>query len=28
MSRMSILSSPLLLGFDNIERLVDRVSKS
>ena len=28
MSRMSILSSPLLLGFDDIERLVDRVSKS
>jgi HSP20 family molecular chaperone IbpA len=25
---MSILSSPLLLGFDDIERLVDRVSKS
>lgn len=28
MSRMSIFSSPLLLGFDDIERLVDRVSKS
>lgn len=27
MSRMSLLSSPLLLGFDEIERLVDRVSK-
>jgi HSP20 family molecular chaperone IbpA len=25
---MSLLSSPLLLGFDEIERLVDRVGKS
>jgi len=28
MSRMTLLSSPLLLGFDEIERLVDRVGKS
>ena len=28
MARMSLLSSPLLLGFDEIERLVDRVGKS
>jgi HSP20 family molecular chaperone IbpA len=28
MSRMSLLSSPLLLGFEEIERLVDRVAKS
>ncbi len=28
MSRLSLLSSPLLLGFDEIERLVDRVGKS
>jgi HSP20 family molecular chaperone IbpA len=28
MSRMSLLSSPLLLGFDEIERLVDRIGKS
>jgi HSP20 family molecular chaperone IbpA len=27
MSRMSLLSSPLLLGFDEIERLIDRVGK-
>ncbi len=27
MSRMSMLSSPLLLGFEEIERLVDRVGK-
>ena len=27
MPRMSLLSSPLLLGFDEIERLVDRVAK-
>ena len=27
MSRMSMLSSPLLLGFDEIERLIDRASK-
>ncbi|MBI1385420.1 MAG: Hsp20 family protein [Rhizobiales bacterium] len=27
MSRMSILNSPLLLGFDDIERLVERVGK-
>jgi HSP20 family molecular chaperone IbpA len=27
MSRMSLLSSPLLLGFDEIERLIDRASK-
>ena len=28
MSRLSVLSSPLLLGFEEIERLVDRVVKS
>lgn len=28
MSRMTTFSSPLLLGFDEIERLLDRVSKS
>ena len=28
MSRMSMLSSPLLLGFEEIERLVERVGKS
>ena len=28
MSRISVLSSPLLLGFDEIERLVDRIGKS
>lgn len=28
MSRMTLLSSPLLLGFEEIERLVDRVGKS
>jgi HSP20 family molecular chaperone IbpA len=28
MARMSLLSSPLLLGFDEIERLVDRVGKT
>lgn len=27
MSRMSLLSSPLLLGFDEIERLIDRVGR-
>ncbi|MGD9671061.1 MAG: Hsp20 family protein [Hyphomicrobiaceae bacterium] len=27
MNRMSLLSNPLLLGFDQIERLVDRASK-
>lgn len=27
MARMSLLSSPLLLGFDEIERLVDRFGK-
>ncbi len=27
MSRTSLLNSPLLLGFDEIERLLDRVSK-
>ena len=27
MSRVSSLSSPFLLGFDEIERLLDRVSK-
>ena len=27
MSRMSLLNSPLLLGFDEIERLLDRVTK-
>lgn len=28
MTRMSVLSHPLLLGFENIERLIDRASKS
>ena len=28
MARMSLLSSPHLLGFDEIERLIDRVGKS
>jgi HSP20 family molecular chaperone IbpA len=28
MARMSLLSSPLLLGFDEIERLIDRVGKT
>jgi len=28
MSRMSMLSSPLLLGFEEIERLVERVGKA
>ena len=28
MSRLSVLSSPLLLGFDEIERLVDRAGKA
>ena len=28
MKRMSMLSSPLLLGFEEIERLVDRVGKN
>jgi HSP20 family molecular chaperone IbpA len=28
MSRVSLLSSPLLLGFDEIERLADRAGKS
>ena len=28
MSRMSLLSSPLLLGFEEMERLIDRVGKS
>jgi HSP20 family molecular chaperone IbpA len=28
MSRMTSFSSPLLLGFDEIERLLDRVSKT
>ena len=27
MSRMSMLSSPLLLGFEDMERLIDRVGK-
>lgn len=27
MSRTSLLNSPLLLGFDDIERILDRVSK-
>ncbi len=27
MTRMSLLSSPLLLGFDEMERLIDRVGK-
>jgi hypothetical protein len=28
MSRVSLLSSPLLLGFEEMERLIDRVGKS
>lgn len=28
MSRSSVFSSPLLLGFENIERMLDRVAKS
>ncbi len=28
MTRVSVLSSPLLLGFEEIERLIDRVGKS
>lgn len=28
MSRLSLLSSPLLLGFEDIERLIDRAGKS
>ena len=28
MTRMTMLSSPLLLGFEEIERLIDRVGKS
>ena len=28
MSRMSSLSSPFLLGFDEVERALDRVAKS
>lgn len=28
MSRMTLLSSPLLLGFEEIERLIDRVGKN
>jgi HSP20 family molecular chaperone IbpA len=28
MSRLPVLSSPLLLGFDEFERLIDRVGKS
>ena len=28
MTRMALLSSPLLLGFDEIERLIDRVGKA
>ncbi|MEQ8332248.1 Hsp20 family protein [Nisaea sp.] len=28
MSRMSVFSSPLLLGFDHFERTLDRISKS
>lgn len=28
MARMSVFSSPLLLGFDHIERVLDRASKS
>jgi HSP20 family molecular chaperone IbpA len=28
MSRVPLLSSPMLLGFDEIERLIDRVSKT
>lgn len=28
MSRVSLLSNPLLLGFDELERLIDRTAKS
>lgn len=28
MTRLSLLSSPLLLGFEDMERLIDRVGKS
>lgn len=28
MNRMSLLSNPLLLGFDQIERLIDRAAKA
>ena len=28
MSRMALLSSPFLLGFDEIERALDRVAKA
>lgn len=28
MSRLSLLSNPLLLGFDEIERLIDRANKT
>jgi len=28
MSRLSVFNSPLLLGFDNFERMLDRVAKS
>jgi HSP20 family molecular chaperone IbpA len=28
MTRLSLLNSPLLLGFDHVERVLDRVSKS
>ena len=28
MTRMQIFDSPLLLGFDHFERVLDRVSKS
>jgi HSP20 family molecular chaperone IbpA len=28
MTRMSLLSSPLLLGFEEMERLIDRIGKS
>ena len=28
MSRMSLFSSPLLLGFDELERVLDRASKA
>ena len=28
MSRLSLLSNPLLLGFEEIERLIDRAGKS
>ena len=27
MTRISLLSSPLLLGFEDMERLIDRVGK-